>query len=486
MHDLERRLRELDVLEPPDLEARLEHRLAASGRLQPLHSPRRWWAFAMAAVVTMVLIGGSILLLVPGDGGVAGTTTVPGTTTATTAATTTVTTQPVTTTTAAPTTTPVPPASTTTQPATTTTAAPVATIPNVVGMAPADAEAALSAAGLSVEFSETIPFYAVDPVPGELWLAEPDALTEMVAMQDPAGGEVIGTTRSVVVNLLEDVETLRGLLTWEDDGTKVGGTWHRWLPDCVRDLEIAPDGSLWIVCGGSLQSFDGSWRYYGDHPEEIVDIAFTDSGDIVAATGFGALWVGTNPSDGAHDWIEGPPGYAFDVAAAPDGSVWAGTGDVLVRYADGVWEEMPGTEGWQLAFGPDGVAWSVGPESGIRRWGDPPSSPFGDYRGAEDLWISPDGDVWVLDDALRRFDGVAWTDHLPGLRVVDVSFAEDGSVWAVSEFAGAYRFDGIGWARYTVDDGLSSDALTAVVVADDGVVWIGSRVAGVMRFTPSG
>ncbi|HSG78129.1 MAG TPA: hypothetical protein VLD62_01000, partial [Acidimicrobiia bacterium] len=273
-------------------------------------------------------------------------------------------------------------------------------------------------------------------------------------------------------------------LAWEGTGSRLDGAWDTWPLGCVADLEIAPDGSVWSLCAGTLQRFAGGWEPRGDVTEGAVDFAFTASGDLVAADWWGdALWVGSESPDGTLRWEQGPQGIVFDVAAAPDGSVWAGMGDVLVRYADGSWTEIAGTEGWQIAMDPDGVAWSVGPESGLWRWSDPPVS-FDEHRGAEDVWVAPNGDVWLRDEGLTRIGDRA--EHLRGYSIVDVAFGPDGSVWAVSGFAGAFRFDGTGWARYTIDDGLSSNALTAVVVADDGVVWIGSRVEGVMRFTPSG
>ncbi|HSG80089.1 MAG TPA: PASTA domain-containing protein, partial [Acidimicrobiia bacterium] len=222
MHDLERRLLELDVLEPPDLEARLEHRLAASGRLQPFPSPRRWWAFAMAAVLTMVVVGGSLLLLVPGDGGVVGPPTpVPDTTTVapttTTVAPTTTSVAP-TTTTVAPTTTTVAPTTTTVAP-TTTTVPPVPTIPDVVGMTFDEAAAALADLGIAFGEGETVPLYAVgyplyavDSVAEIFGLVEPGDVESIVVMQYPPAGDPVDPTTTVWLSRLEDPDTIRSLL----------------------------------------------------------------------------------------------------------------------------------------------------------------------------------------------------------------------------------------------------------------------------------
>ncbi len=479
MRDLHPVLSELDTIEPPDLEERLRHRIGAVEHLRPSASRRSVLSFAAAAALAIVVFGGWILLTRSDGGSIATPETVAPTTTvaSTTAAPTTL----APTTTAAPTTTVA--ATTTVAPTTTvaaTTTVPAPVVPNLVGKTTAEAQLEAAEAGFGVLVSESIPLYAVGLQP-ELAFADCGGPDPIVGQQDPAFGAEIETRGTITVYPLEGDCSL---LAWVDTGMRLSGTWTGYLgEECVMDLAVDPEGTPWAACVDGLWQFDGdAWlRAAPGSPPGINSIAFDASGVLIAAAPWSdseAVWA---YEDGA--WSLSLDELTFNVASAPDGSVWAAARfGQIHRFSDGTWELQAEIEGHELAFGPDGTLWAVGPETGLQRWADGVRSDVAAGRGTEDVWAAPDGSIWLDCDGVCHFTGTLAEPQLVGANITDMAFAPDGSVWAVSSFAGAFRFDGSGWVRYTVDDGLASNALNTVIVTADGAVWFSSADNGVSRF----
>ncbi|MEA3511356.1 MAG: hypothetical protein U9R51_07980, partial [Actinomycetota bacterium] len=178
----------------------------------------------------------------------------------------------------------------------------------------------------------------------------------------------------------------------------------------VRDLAMAPDGTVWVATRGGVVQWDvgGSVRaVYGEQ-------------------------------DGL------PTAGVERIVVATDGTVWA-IGWGWIAYYDETWQpieintgELPGE---LTADTTDGV-WAVGGEVLF----------YLDRDGAEQISI-PAGD-W------NGYDGVA----------VD----EAGRVWMVSGDGdhGVVVYDGGSWREFTIADGLPSHILSGIAVAPDGTVWI--------------
>jgi len=76
-----------------------------------------------------------------------------------------------------------------------------------------------------------------------------------------------------------------------------------------------------------------------------------------------------------------------------------------------------------------------------------------------------------------------WTSYTNGNFVKDLAFDASGALWAVGS-GGAVRWDlerGT-YTKYTVDQGLASNDVTAVAAAPDGAIWFGTHGSGASRF----
>lgn len=202
----------------------------------------------------------------------------------------------------------------------------------------------------------------------------------------------------------------------------------------------------------------------------------------------------------------------FDVAVAPDGSLWAATAAGVVAWdleasSPTVFTEAEGLGGREVshvAVAADGTVWAVGDEWLAHYDGtwtvitDEFSSPVGGMA------VGPDGTVWVAadGDSLIRIDAdgattysvpEAWRFADPWARSIAVDRA--GTVWASTWLDGVLAFDGE-WRHYGVEDGLPGDVVGDVVLAPDGSVWFGGdglygdpdgdiAAAGIARFDGS-
>jgi len=253
----------------------------------------------------------------------------------------------------------------------------------------------------------------------------------------------------------------------------------------ILDLARAPDGTIWAATDAGVFSFDGdAWVRQFGAPVAGVAVGGDGSVWIGGrretpsalrlwlARREGVSWARVDASPAE------PPGpYGVSVMAAlRDGSVWMAhlpgywVEDDLVRYdgralgvveITGVPDEtpdngMPAVRVFEIAAAPDGGLWAVGYLAA-----DPDQAVVARYDGTDwilveralddvsgnalhylDLAVGPDGTAWfAFDGGLRSFDGTAWTTHMPGESLFGIDIAPDGTVW-YSDAAGLHALDG--------------------------------------------
>lgn len=239
----------------------------------------------------------------------------------------------------------------------------------------------------------------------------------------------------------------------------LGGTWQRVGPDVAGDTLVAPvqasDGAIW-----ELTRFGELVRIEGEDATVILTPEEFGFGAALAPADRGAVWTvldgevvriapdGTRRSVGApagapvsaytalvargdevvwvdggavvHQWSDGrwgafprPPvggDTIADLLPAPDGSLWALTGQdvwlsaTLARYDDGSWQVGPGgVRG--LALAPDGTVCTMRREQADLACLDAGleavrTVPVGAWPDA--LGIAPDGAIWVVGEQVAR------------------------------------------------------------------------------------
>jgi ligand-binding sensor domain-containing protein len=305
-----------------------------------------------------------------------------------------------------------------------------------------------------------------------------------------------GWTRYVSINEIRDVAftpsgtlwaaTNGGLVEW-DPGTE---TYTRYAI-MARSLAVASDGTLWLATETGLCQFDGTTCEAFSAADGLLstNVMAIDVGPDAV------LWVGTDEGVSRFDgriWKSYPaPVPCVDLAAAPNGEVWAATGGGVGRY-------LPVEDTWM----------TYTEEHGLPTY------------HSEAIAAGPDADVlvYVLWEGVYRFDGASWqaVEQAPGGLVSDLAYGDDGAAWAGTvggmHYPGgslAYH-DGDEWVDVTSEHGLHSiqtiapgpggmvaastnlglgiyqggewrllrdgpihDRITAVAVTPDGAAWFG-------------
>ena len=237
----------------------------------------------------------------------------------------------------------------------------------------------------------------------------------------------------------------------------------------VRDLAMAPDGTVWVATKGGVVRWSSGASdavTYGEDdglPAASVERIVVDADGIVWAAG--------------DTWFDGWVAYydetwhpmearVFEMAADTKGGVWAMAEDVLIHI------DRNGTEQIRI------------PE-GLRHYGSSGGIAVDD---ADRVWmVNGNGDHGVL-----VYDGGSWqefstADGVPSHILASIAIAPRGTVWIASEAldhgvpdpgedpnvpaAGVASFDGATWTRYTTADGLASND-GQIVVGSDGTVWV--------------
>jgi hypothetical protein len=300
---------------------------------------------------------------------------------------------------------------------------------------------------------------------GELWIGTDEAVFrfangEWTRLESPqvldlaigADGTIWGATPDGVIGL-DGSE-------WE---TRTSGQ----TPSNARDLTITPDGSVWTSGGPGVHRWDGQkWEMAEDAVPRTVDDANQRTVAKYRAPPYGQMWF---PADGS--FYDAYPPYLTSVGSSSDGTIWVGSwadsygfgeyGSVggLTRFDGDNWVEipLPGGESnpvYNLAVAPDGTVWVVIVEWSLR---------------------TPKG-IW----SLARFDGDGWTvftetDGMPQHLVYSMAVGHDGVVWITQhEMAepgliphGVFAFDGHLWTHF-----LDGEPVWDIEVGPDGTVWL--------------
>jgi len=230
---------------------------------------------------------------------------------------------------------------------------------------------------------------------------------------------------------------------------------------------------------------------------DLRDLAVTPDGTVWAATGDGLLRL---QGEGWESVLEDTRVNAL--AVAPDASLWVGVGGQVQRFDGASWETvfpcgeyLPRGKVLDIGFTPDGAGW-VANGFGLASFD---GQEWTTHEGLiNSLVVAPDGALWMNgwegtqgSFFVARFDGEKWTtlkgaDSFPGGFLLG-AVTPDGLLWGTVPDARLASFDGrswedeTSWTLYSGADGLPLDEVLTMAVAHDGALWVGTT-SGAARF----
>ena len=262
-----------------------------------------------------------------------------------------------------------------------------------------------------------------------------------------------------------------------DEVQRIDYRQSRWLKYEGLNFQCeTPDGRQWFVAvDNGVVSFDGKqWQRYG------VSDGLMRSPYTLLCTREGQLWAaGTHEGKAATAWLTGatwnrkthenvrPPfGFIIDNRAifeSADGSLWFGT------YVNG--RSFAGNDGGILQYDPH-----LGPPEEDRAWQNR-DGPLILGRCSNCIVQLADGTLFSGSyGGMMQFDGKAWTHStaIPNAGIDALCVSREGKLWVGTRGEGLLVYDGKHVTRYSIEDGLKSNAITALLCDRENHLWVGS------------
>jgi signal transduction histidine kinase/ligand-binding sensor domain-containing protein/DNA-binding response OmpR family regulator len=304
---------------------------------------------------------------------------------------------------------------------------------------------------------------------------------------DPSGALWVGTERGVSVLRDGRVETL----------TDDGAPWPRltWMiaSDSIAGVHwFGTEDGVFAYRAGRIEPYPLS----GEIPRDVFSRQY-----VIQRGPDGQLWIAA----GRQLYRNGEPVWQGDLPIREflwdhEGSLWI-AGDGLHRLKPSLFTVIGGPEGAVEGVYPifqdrDGALWFGSLRQGLTRYRDGVVATFGAEDGLPPTIFSlgedRDGTLLVgqWEGGLCRFTGSRCApigrDGGPGVGqgfgfIKAIHTDRHGSLW-VGTLLGLFRRDTTGrWARFTMEDGLTSDFVRAITETRDDELWFGTNGGGVIR-----
>lgn len=235
----------------------------------------------------------------------------------------------------------------------------------------------------------------------------------------------------------------------------------------LRSVAAAADGSLWIGT-----AYAGLIHYMPDGEQKWETFNTSNSGLInnqvndIAIDPDGSLWIATASGvnhytpDDTPEWktiVPSVPSYIVrSLALGQDGSVWLGLKDSIAHYMPDqvpVWEiftvqnsPYPGGNVADIEVDNDGSLW------------------FGSYGGGVIHYKSAPSPTWQIFTT----DNSGLIDN----RVTTLALGQNSKLWVGTE-NGVSHWTGAGWENFGAEQGLTGNAIRAILVDNDDSAWFG-------------
>jgi ligand-binding sensor domain-containing protein len=282
------------------------------------------------------------------------------------------------------------------------------------------------------------------------------------------------------------VGTARGISLYDP----VVGVWEQWTPEnsgmvaeYIATLACLPDRQVLLIGSGTLGIYNavsGEWEHLGadDGLGVVRQLAFVSSGNTLwvlpqrgvmalSPTGhtLGYCEEADQENQGSCDEGGLPDDDINSLVSAPDGTIWLGADDGLIKGD---------SSGWVL-YSDENVA-------------SFPSEPI------QSIAVASDGTLWIgsASAEICHFDPETETclviyDDDPGMagRASHLILDEAGNVYYADESGeGISIFDGSDWQQLVLDEALVSNAVRTLAEDSEGMVWVVTDV-GIHRIDPA-
>lgn len=244
---------------------------------------------------------------------------------------------------------------------------------------------------------------------------------------------------------------------------------------CGNDvLSMVEDssGNLWFGTFDGVCRYDGvTWTTF-----TTADGLLSNNVRVIYEDSSGAIWFGSDDT------------FSNNGVSRYDGKTWT-TYDFPYGNVQTIFQDSHGFI-W-VGQVHRCCCWQDGYDCGVKRFDGVTWRTFTTADGLADnnvfsIYEDASGTLWfATGNGLNQYDGTSWTfvpQAPPELGVVQ-TIAEDrsGGLWFGTIDSGLFHYDGTTWSLLTVDDGLTSNAITSSAIDRWGNLWLGTGL-GAMRY----
>ncbi len=282
----------------------------------------------------------------------------------------------------------------------------------------------------------------------------------------------------------------------------------------VVDVEVDPDGKVWIATGrwgghdgGGLAEFNGhTWTIFRSGSSPLPDYDCTG----LALDTKGDLWVSTETGlarfDRIKEWTVVSRSQFWFPKFDLKGNLWVGSGSGVWVYDGANWRcyqmansGLPNDFVAYVCVDAENRKW-ISTHGGLAVFDDPHWTVYKHANsGLPNDTVAPiafdeQGIAWIgtWGGGLARFDGTQWIVYnpansgLPNANIEDVAIDSKGVKWIATE-GGLARFDGMNWRTWNrANSRLPDNILQALVFDRYENLWLGMRDGGVAVFRQDG
>ncbi len=271
-----------------------------------------------------------------------------------------------------------------------------------------------------------------------------------------------GYARSKIFDMAEDREgnlwvalAGEGLLKYDGENFSVFNAGNGLPNNYLRSVELAPDGALWVGTREGIILIENDEVKPPPLSEltfpSVADIIFTKDGVAVICTFGNGLILVENETIKQFTSTSGLPSDHIRCAAElPNGELWLGAKEGLIRYEFGKFTVLREEQGLQY--------------SNVKSL---------DVDREGNLWVGTDG-KGILLQAGRSFTSYTTQDGLHSDLAMDICQTDTGSLVFGSYDNGLAVFNGIDFSPYAYNEKLPNKTVWVIESDKYGTLWVGT------------